>query len=96
IIAIGGVAKKSPLVIQIVADVLGMPIDIIRSEQSVALGAAMFAAVVAGIYPSVQEAQARMLPPVERSVEPDMARAAVYDVLYRKYGKLGRFVEEET
>ncbi|MGB4571585.1 MAG: FGGY-family carbohydrate kinase, partial [Rectinemataceae bacterium] len=96
IIAIGGVAKKSPLVIQIVADVLGMPIDIIRSEQSVALGAAMFAAVVAGIYPSVQEAQAHMLPPVERSVEPDMARAAVYDALYRKYGKLGRFVEEET
>ena len=95
IVAIGGVAKKSPLVMQIVADVLGMPIDLVAGDQSVALGAAMFASVVAGIHPTVAEAQRRMLPPVERSVEPDRGLAALYDDRYEKYGRLGRFIEEE-
>lgn len=95
IVAIGGVAKKSPLVMQIVADVLGMPIDIASGDQSVALGAAMFASVVAGIHPTVAEAQRRMLPPVERSVEPDPARAAFYDKRYKKYVEFGRFIEKE-
>ena len=48
VIALGGVAKKSPLVMQIVADVLNMPIKVARSEQAVALGTAMAAAVACG------------------------------------------------
>ncbi|MDP2792392.1 MAG: ribulokinase [Rectinemataceae bacterium] len=96
IIAIGGVAKKSPLVMQIVADVLGMPIDIASSDQSVALGAAMFASVVAGIHPTVADAQRRMLPPVERVVEPNKGLAALYNGRYEKYGRLGRFIENEV
>jgi len=95
IVAIGGVAKKSPLVMQIVADVLGTPIDIASGDQSVALGAAMFASVVAGIHPTVAEAQRRMLPPVERVVEPDKGLAALYDDRYEKYLRLGRFIENE-
>jgi len=95
IIAIGGVAKKSPLVMQIVADVLGMPIDIASSDQSVALGAAMFASVVAGIYPTVAEAQRCMLQPIERVVEPDKGLAALYDARYEQYRRLGRFIENE-
>ncbi len=51
VIALGGVAKKSPLVMQIVADVLNKPIKVARSEQAVALGSAMAAAVVAGVHP---------------------------------------------
>jgi len=51
VIALGGVAKKSPLVMQIVADVLNMPIEVARNEQTVALGAAMAASVVAGVHP---------------------------------------------
>lgn len=95
IVAIGGVARKSALVMQIVADVLDTPIDIVASEQSVALGAAMFASVVAGIYRSVPEAQKHMLPPVERSVGPDPARARLYDAYYANYSKLGNFIEKE-
>jgi len=95
IVAIGGVAKKSPLVMQIVADVLGTPIDIASGDQPVALGAAMFAAVAAGIYPSVPEAQKRMLSPIERTVEPNRDRAERYAARYRKYLALGAFVEKE-
>ena len=51
------VAKKSPFVMQIVADVLNMPIKVARSEQACALGSAMAAAVVAGIYQNTSEAQ---------------------------------------
>ncbi len=49
--AIGGISKKAPFVMQTLADVLDMPIRVVRSEQTCALGAAMFAAVAAGIYP---------------------------------------------
>ena len=57
VIALGGVAKKSPLVMQIVADVLDMPIKVARSEQACALGSAMAAAVAAGVYTNTSEAQ---------------------------------------
>jgi L-ribulokinase len=60
IIGIGGVAKKSPFVMQMMADILGMPIRIIRSQHTCALGAAMFAAVVAGIYPDIEAAMPQM------------------------------------
>jgi L-ribulokinase len=91
--AVGGVAKKSPLVMQISADVLGMEIAVSASDQSVALGAAMFAAVTAGLYPDVLSAQAAMSSGVERLYKPDPARAAVYDRLYERYKALGAFME---
>ncbi len=93
--AIGGVARKSPLVMQIVADVLGKPIEIVASDQSVALGAAMFAAVVAGIYPSVPEAQAAMRPAIEAVVMPQPEHIEVYNRLYQDYKKFGAFIERE-
>ena len=95
IVAVGGIPRKSPLVVQIVADVLGMPIDIPSGEQSVALGASMFAAVACGIHASVGDAQRAMLPPIDRTVSPRPALHQVYDVLYSQYQKLGRCVEKE-
>lgn len=96
IVAVGGVARRSPFVVQTVADVLGMPVDVLASEQTVALGAAMMAAVGAGIYSSVQAAQSAMQPPVERTFTPDLGRTSVYNDLYRSYRRLGAFVEGET
>lgn len=60
VIALGGVAKKSPFIMQIVCDVLNMPIKVASSEQACALGSAMAAAVVAGVYPNISEAQKKM------------------------------------
>ncbi|MEN8157007.1 MAG: ribulokinase [Bacteroidota bacterium] len=96
IIALGGVAKKSPLVMQIMADVLNMPIKVARSEQAVALGTAMAAAVVAGVHPSIPEAQAAMGGGFETEYHPDPASVKKYEVLYEKYKRFGRFVEDET
>jgi L-ribulokinase len=95
VIALGGVAKKSPFIMQIVAEVLNVPIKVPRSEQTCALGAAMFAATVAGLYPTVEDAKKAMGSGIEMEYRPQKANAAKYEILYQRYLRLGRFVEEE-
>jgi len=95
IVAIGGVPKKSPLVIQILSDVLNMPVKITRSEQSVALGAAIFGAVAAGTYKSVEEAQEYMGSKFETVYHPDKRNISIYNHLYKRYKKLGDILENE-
>lgn len=95
IIALGGVAKKSPFVMQVLADVLDMRIKVVRSEQACALGAAMFAAVCAGLHPTVEAAEAAMGSGFEVEYQPVEANAAKYRTLYERYVKLGEFVESE-
>jgi L-ribulokinase len=93
VIALGGVAKKSPFVMQVMADVLNMSIRVARSEQTVALGAAMFAAVAAGIYESIEAAQQKMGAGFDAVYEPIPENAEKYRTLYDAYGQLGDFVE---
>lgn len=95
VIAMGGIAKKNPFVMQVTADVLKMPIKVVRSEQACALGAAIFAAAAAGLYPSVYEAQARMASDFSETYFPNGEMAGVYDRLYEKYLLLGRFMEDQ-
>jgi len=96
IVAVGGVARKSPFVVQIVSDILGMPVDILQGEQTVALGVAMFAAVGAGLYGSIAEAQAAMQPAIERTVMPNRALSAIYQAKYEAYTRLGSHIESES
>ncbi|MDR2747147.1 MAG: ribulokinase [Treponema sp.] len=91
--AVGGVARKSSLVMQTLADVLDMPIQVRKSDQAVALGAAMFAAVVSGIYPDIPAAQKALCPVIEKTYSPNPARRKIYDALYDRYRALGNFEE---
>ena len=68
IIALGGVAKKSPYVMQVVSDILNMNIKVAKSEQTCALGAAMCAAVVSGVYSNIKEAQKAMDQVLKKSI----------------------------
>jgi L-ribulokinase len=95
VIAIGGVARKNPYVMQIVADVLNMPIKVASSDQTCALGSAMAASVVAGIYNDISSAQKAMGGGFEKEYHPDPVRAKKYEKLFRKYKKLGTMVENE-
>ncbi len=95
VIAVGGVAKKNPYVMQVVADVLNMPIRVARSEQTCALGSAMAASVVAGVHKDIPAAQKAMGGGIEKEYRPDPARAKKYNDLYNRYRKLGAFVENE-
>lgn len=88
----GGIAEKNPLLMQIYADVTGRTMLISRSEQTCALGAAMFGAVCAGPeaggYARVEDAQAAMCGVKERAYVPDPANQAVYAELYALYRRL--------
>jgi len=95
VIALGGVAKKSPFVMQVVADVLDMPIKVARSEQACALGSAMAASVAAGIYANTSEAQKNMGGGIETEYHPIPENVEKYKVLYEKYKKFGKFIEFE-
>jgi L-ribulokinase len=96
LIGIGGVAKKSPFIMQMMADVLGMPIRIHQFEHTCALGAAMFAAVVAGIYPTVEEAMAAMGRGFDVEYYPDSQLRDIYAKRYRQYTDLGKFAESQS
>jgi L-ribulokinase len=93
VVAIGGVAKKSPFVMQVLADVLQMPIKVVRSEQACALGAAMCAATAAGVYKTMEEAQKAMSSGFDAEYLPNKAKGEVYQKLYEKYIKMGNFIE---
>jgi L-ribulokinase len=94
VIGIGGISQKSPFVMQTLADVLGMPIKVAKTEQACAFGAAMFAAVAAGIYPRVEDAQKAMGQGFMCEYKPDAEKHALYTELYEKYQKLGKFTEK--
>jgi len=93
LIGIGGVAKKSPFIMQMMADVMNMPIRIHKSEQTCALGAAMFAATAAGIYNKVEDAMTAMGQGFDAEYKPNQERVTVYANRYKKYKQLGAFVE---
>jgi len=95
IIGLGGVAKKSPFVMQTLADVLNMPIKVARTEQTCAFGAAMFASVVAGIYQKVEDAQKAMGKGFEKEYFPIPGNVDKYDQIYQKYLLIGTFTEKE-
>ena len=95
IIGIGGIALKSPFVMQTMADVLNMPIKVAKSEQACAFGTSMFAAVVAGVYDKVEDAQKAMGMGFAKEYFPNPANAVLYKELYNDYIKLGQFTEKE-
>lgn len=94
IIGLGGVAKKSPYIMQTMADVINMPIRVHKSEQTCALGAAMFAATAAGIYSKVEDAMEAMGQGFECTYEPRLEMVAVYAERYEQYKALGAFLEQ--
>jgi L-ribulokinase len=96
LIGLGGVAKKSPFIMQMMADVMDMPIRIHKSEQTCALGAAMFAATAAGLYNKVEDAMTAMGQGFDAEYRPNKALTAIYSERYRQYKQLGGFIVRET
>ena len=89
-VAAGGLLKNEPLM-QCYADVIGLPISVIDSDQGPALGSAMHAAVAAGVHPDIYAA-ARAMGRIRRAVyTPDARRASAYDELYALYGRLHEY-----
>lgn len=92
VVCCGGIAEKSPLTMQIYADVLGCTIRLAGSSQACALGAAVSAAVLAGPknggYASFPEAQKAMTSLKSVIYTPKPENQKIYDQLYTLYRQL--------
>jgi L-ribulokinase len=92
VVACGGLADKSPGIVQLYADIVGLPFRVSATDQTPALGSAMFGAVAAGSaaggYDDIEAASRAMARLREEIVTPTEAHRATYDVLYREYVRL--------
>lgn len=94
VIGIGGIALKSPFVMQTLSDVLGMPVKVCNTDQACALGAAMFAATAAGVYSKVEDAIDAMNSGFAKEYFPNADNTAIYQQIYDKYLAIGKYTEE--
>ena len=92
VVAVGGISKKSDYVMQVLANVLNRPIHVVGSEQTCALGAAIFAAKAGRVHPTFDQAKKLMAAQVVKEFKPDANKTPIYDKLYTKYESLGSFL----
>jgi L-ribulokinase len=85
VVAAGGLPWHSPYILQTYADVMGRPVRVARSRQGSAFGAALTAAVAAGVFDGVEQAQQKLTGVQDEAFRPDPGAYRVYDRLYRHY-----------
>jgi L-ribulokinase len=88
IVACGGVAIASPLLMQLFADVSGLDVQVPDSSEVPARGAALFGAVAAGAFADISAAVAAARPPTAHTYVPDPEAKGVYDRVYSIYLEL--------
>ncbi len=88
IVCAGGIAEKSPMLMQIYADVTGRTMQVAGSGQACALGAAISGAVLAGAHRDFPSAQRAMTSVKEIEYKPNAAARKTYNALYRFYRQL--------
>ena len=84
-LAVCGGLVKDPLILQIYADVTGLPIRVAASTQAVALGSAIFGAMAAGAFESFGDAISKMTRPPTATYKPRKKAGAIYDRLFKLY-----------
>jgi L-ribulokinase len=93
LILAGGIARKSPFTVQMLADVLDRPVMVCREEQVCARGAAIYAAVASGYHPDIRSTQDRFCEPYQANHFPNASRRDRIDERYRQYRACGDFIE---
>jgi FGGY-family pentulose kinase len=88
-IFVGGGGARSSIWLRIHADVLQSPIHLTRDPESCALGAAMAAAVGAGLYPDF-DAAGRAMVAIDRVIDPDVSNQSIYEAVFDRYVGLYR------
>jgi len=85
IVACGGIAEKSPLTMQLLADTSGRTVSVPASSEVPARGAALFGALAAGEFPDISAAVEATRPGTARRYEPSAKAAEVYERVYAIY-----------
>jgi L-ribulokinase len=88
IVACGGIAERSPLTMQLLADTSGRPVHVPSWREIPARGAALFGAVAAGVYDDISAAIDATRPDTSRTYTPDATSKRVYDGVYDIYRRL--------
>ena len=92
-IAVGGIAQRSPYIMQMMADVLNCPIKVSKTTQACARGAAIYAAVACGAFETMMAAQEKLCEGFIKTYDPTPEKVKQYILLYKKYLSLGDFIE---
>jgi L-ribulokinase len=88
IVACGGIAEKSPLMMQLLADTSGRVVSVPATAEIPARGAALFGAVAAGVFPDIGAAVEATRQPIGQTYEPEPQAVQVYERLYQIYREL--------
>jgi L-ribulokinase len=88
IVAVGGIAERSPLMMQLLADTSGLTVHVPSWREVPARGAALFGAVAAGIYDDIDAAIEATRPESSRTYTPEPAAKETYDRVYAIYRTL--------
>jgi L-ribulokinase len=88
VVACGGIAERSPLMMQLLADTSGREVHVPETKEIPARGAALFGAVAAGFYPDIGSAIEATRPEQVRTYRPDSQAKKTYDAVYEIYRTL--------
>ncbi len=91
VIATGGIAHKDPFSMQIYADVLNRPVGLATTTQGSVLGAAIYGAVAAGVYPDFETGAKAMGGYVPAVFHPRKKESTIYNTLYQAYLELHQY-----
>jgi len=92
-VSMGGGLAQSRCLVQILSDILAMPVTCFESPQVTAWGAAMCAAVGSGVYPDLNRAMVAMRPKA-RVVEPDAQSGQEYAPHYERWLTTLKWLED--
>ncbi len=92
IVACGGIAERSPLMMQLLADTSGRRVHVPEVREIPARGAALFGAVAAGVFDDIGSAIEATRPKKVRTYDPDLEAKKTYDRVYEIYRTLYEFL----